>query len=133
MVTSITVLFRRAVRGPSIIWAALTRWPLAGREERHRFENLIFHVDERVFFQRDAPVGLPLGIRLHGVATLLSVGEAFVLPEMHDTVKRPDVRDKETIGLTEVFSLQRQRHALVSLQKPVQPVRLNRVDTVVDD
>src|SRR5271169_966587 len=68
--------------------------PISGRsardEERHGLQDLIFHVDERVFFQRDAPVGLPFGIHFHGVAPLLSVGKAFILPEMHHTAERTD-------------------------------------------
>jgi hypothetical protein len=34
----------------------------ARNEEWHGLWDLVFHVDERVFFQRDAPVGLPQGI-----------------------------------------------------------------------
>jgi hypothetical protein len=65
--------------------------PLAEREERCRYKNLIFHVDECVLFKRHSPVALPLGVGLHGIAALLSVGEAFVLPEMHDPTNRADL------------------------------------------
>jgi hypothetical protein len=75
-----------------------TLGPSPGRKERHRFQDLVFHVDEGVLFKRDAPVGLPLRVRLHGVAALFAVGEALVLPEMHNPAERADMRDEKAVG-----------------------------------
>ena len=56
---------------------------LPGAERRTaRLQDLIFHVDQCVFFERDTPIGLPLGIRFHRV-TPFTIGQSLVLPEMN--------------------------------------------------
>src|ERR1700733_14950450 len=72
----------------------------ARNEERHRFQDLIFYVGQRVFFQSDPPVGLPLGICFHRVATSFQVRQVFVLPQMDDATHGPNMRDEETVGLS---------------------------------
>ena len=68
------------------------------RKERRRFQDLVFHVDERVLSERNPPAGLSLRVRLHDVATLLTVGEAFVSPEMYNPTERVDMRVEKSWG-----------------------------------
>jgi hypothetical protein len=102
-------------------------------EERCGLQDLIFHVDERVFFQRDAPVGQPLGICFHRVAAPLPVRQILVLPEVHDPTHGSDMRDEESVGLSEIFALQRQRQSLVGFEKISKSVRFNVVCAMVED
>src|SRR5258707_877960 len=68
-------------------------------EERCRLQDLVFNVDKRVFFQCDAPIGQPLGIRFHRVAPPLPVRQILVLPEVYDPAHGSDMGDEEAVGL----------------------------------
>src|SRR5271168_3082775 len=86
-------------------------------EERRRLKDLILHVDESIFFERNAPVGLPFGIGFHRVAAPLPIRHALVFPEMYDATQRADMRDEESVRLSQILALQRQRQALVGFEK----------------
>src|ERR1700731_2637138 len=102
-------------------------------EERHRPQDLVFHVNERVLLQRDATVGLPLGIRFHRVATLVAIRYVVVLPEMDDAAQRSNMRDEEAVGFSEILALQRQRQPLVSFEKSSETVRFGGVCPKVEN
>ena len=90
---------------------------LARDEERHWLQDLIFQLDDRVFFQHDMPVGVPLGIHFHRVAAVLPVRQILVLPEMHDATQFPNMRDEEAVGLAQIFALQRECEPLIGFEK----------------
>jgi hypothetical protein len=52
---------------------------------------------------------------------------------MNNPAKRLNTGHKETIWLTEIFSLKRQCQALIGVQKSGEPVRPDGVSTVIED